>query len=83
MVQNSPELVNDPQLNHLGHFITLPHHEGIETVIESGRVHLSRSKAHVDESAPTFSRDMMYVLNEVLNYDDERIGELLVAGVLE
>ena len=83
VVQNSPELVNDPQLNHLGHFITLPHHEGIQTVIESGRVHLSRSKARVDESAPTFSRDMMYVLNEVLNYDDERIGELLVAGVLE
>ena len=83
VVQNSPELVSDPQLNHLGHFITLPHHEGIETVIESGRVHLSRSKAYVDESAPTFSRDMMYVLNEVLNYDDERIGELLVAGVLE
>lgn len=83
VVQNSPELVQDPQLEHLGHFITLPHHEGINTVIESTRVHLSRSRVHVDDSAPTFSRDMMYVLNEVLSYDDEKIGELLVAGVFE
>ena len=83
VVQNSPELVADPQLNHLGHFIPLPHHEAGQTVIESIRVHLSRSGVYVDDSAPTFSRDMMYVLNEVLQYDDERIGELLVAGVLE
>jgi len=25
----------------------------------------------------------MYVLNEVLGYDDQKTGELLVAGVLE
>ncbi|NKB98710.1 MAG: hypothetical protein GKR90_09500 [Pseudomonadales bacterium] len=82
-VQNSPELVADPQLNHLGHFIELPHHEGGTTVIESTRVHLSRSSVAVDKSAPTFSRDMMYVLNDVLDYDDDKIGELLVAGVFE
>ena len=82
-VQNSPELIKDPQLQHLGHFITLPHHEGGNTVVESSRVHLSRSEIYVDESAPTFSRDMMYVLNDVLNYDDDTIGELLVAGVFE
>ncbi len=83
IVQNSPELVADPQLNHLGHFVTLPHHEGGNTVIEGPRIHLSRSKSRMDTSAPTFSRDMMYVLNDVLQYDDEKIGELLVAGVLE
>jgi|TARA_B100000315_G_scaffold259141_2_gene313819 crotonobetainyl-CoA:carnitine CoA-transferase CaiB-like acyl-CoA transferase len=83
VVQNSPELVCDPQLLHLGHFITLPHQEGGETVIESSRIHLSRSPVSVDASAPTFNRDMMYVLSEVLGYDDERMGELLVAGVLE
>jgi crotonobetainyl-CoA:carnitine CoA-transferase CaiB-like acyl-CoA transferase len=82
-VQNSPELVADPQLMHIGHFIELPHHEGGTTVIESSRVHLSRSAVCVDQSAPTFSRDMMYVLKDVLNYDDGKIGELLVAGVFE
>ena len=46
-------------------------------------MHLSRSPVSVDTSAPTFNRDMMYVLNEVLGYDDQKTGELLVAGVLE
>ncbi len=83
VVQNSPELVADPQLNHLGHFVAIPHHEGGNTVIEGARIHMSRSRACVDASAPTFARDMMFVLNDVLRYDDAKIGELLVAGVLE
>ncbi len=83
MVQNSPELVKDPQLLHQGHFIPLPHHEGGETVIESARHSLSRSTRHVDSSAPTFNRDMMYVLQELLGYDDAKVGELLVAEVLQ
>lgn len=83
MVQNSPELLEDPQLNHLGHFVRLPHHEGGETAIEGSRIHMSRSKARMDTSAPTFSRDMMFVLNDVLGYDDDRLSELLVSGALE
>ena len=83
LVLNSPELVTDPQLKHLGHFIDLPHHETGKTTIESGRVHLSRHQQVVDESAPTFARDMMYVLTDVLGYDDEKVGELLVSGALD
>ena len=83
MVLNSPELLADAQLRHRGHFVNLPHHEASATVIESSRFHLSRSPTSVDTSAPTFNRDMMEVLTEVLGYDDERIGELLVAGVFE
>lgn len=83
VVQNSPELLADPQLTHLGHFVCLPHPEGGETAIESSRIHLSRSPARVDSSAPTFNRNMMDVLKGILDYDDKRIGELLVAGVLE
>ena len=83
VVQNSPELVADPQLNHLGHFVTLPHHEGGTTVIESARFLLSRSPRALDGSAPTFSRDLDFVLKDLLGYDDDRIGELLLAGALE
>ena len=83
MVQNSPELMQDLQLNHLGHFIELPHHEGGTTTIEAARIHMSRSSPVVDTTAPTFGRDMMYVLNDVLEYDDEKLGELLVSGALE
>jgi crotonobetainyl-CoA:carnitine CoA-transferase CaiB-like acyl-CoA transferase len=83
MVQNSPDLFTDPQLAHLGHFVRLPHHEGGHTTIEGSRIHLSRTPAVMDTTAPTFGRDIMYVLNEVLGYDDERLSALLVAGALE
>ncbi len=82
-VKNSPELTVDAQLQHLEHFITLPHQEGGTTVIESGRFHLSRSPRFIDKDAPIFNRDITYVLNDVLGYDDEKFGQLLVAGVLE
>ena len=83
VVQNSPELCADPQLNHLGHFITLPHPDGGETTIESTRIHLSRSPIAVDDSAPTFARDMATILNDELGYDDDKFGELLISGALE
>ena len=83
LVLNSPELVNDVQLNHMGHFVQLPHHETGHTVIEASRIQLSRAAPKVDTSAPTFARDMMFVLTEVLDYDDARVGELLVSGALE
>lgn len=82
-VLNSPELLEDPQLAHRGHFVRLPHQEGGTTTIEGSRIHLSRTPARMDTSAPTFSRDMMVILTELLGYDDEKLGELLVAGVLE
>jgi crotonobetainyl-CoA:carnitine CoA-transferase CaiB-like acyl-CoA transferase len=83
MIQNSEELVRDQQLNHLGHFVELPHHEGGNTTIEAARIRMSRSQPSVDSSAPTFSRDMMFVLNDLLGYDDDKLGELLVSGALE
>jgi crotonobetainyl-CoA:carnitine CoA-transferase CaiB-like acyl-CoA transferase len=83
MVQNSPELLEDPQLAHLGHFIGLPHHEGGETTIEAARLRMSRSQPVLETSAPTFSRDMLFVLNDLLGYDDEKLGSLLTAGALE
>ena len=83
LVQNSPQLVNDPQLLHHEHFIEIPHHEGGSTVIEGSRIHMSRSRPTMDSSAPTFNRDMMFVLEDVLGYDSEKIGELLISGALE
>lgn len=82
-VLNSPELRRDPQLNHMGHFIEVPHHEGGTTAVEAARIQMSRSEPVVETSAPTFNRDMMFVLNDLLGYDDDKLGELLVSGALE
>ena len=82
-VQNSPELTRDSQLKHLGHFVSLPHAEAGETVVEGMRAHLSRTPGEVRGTAPTFARDTQEILFDILGYDDDRFGELLVAGVLE
>ncbi len=82
-VQNSPELAADPQLRHREHFVTLPHDEAGETVVEGVRGRLSRTPGRVRGPAPTFSRDVQRVLCELLGYDDERFGRLLVDGVLQ
>ncbi len=82
-VQNGPELWADPQLAHLGHFVTLPHPEGGETVVEGVRAHLSRTPGCVARTAPTFGRDIQEILGGILGYDDERMAELVIQGVLE
>jgi crotonobetainyl-CoA:carnitine CoA-transferase CaiB-like acyl-CoA transferase len=82
-VQNSPELVQDPQLLHRGHFIELPHPEKARTVVEATRFGLSRTPPHPTGPAPTFGGDTQWVLEEVLGYDGDRMAELVIAGALE
>ena len=66
--QNGSELMKDPQLWRLDHFLELPHQEGDNSVIEGARIHFSRSKNSRDTSTPISNRDMKHVLHEVLGY---------------
>ncbi len=81
-VQTSPDLCDDPQLRHRGHFITLSHPEGVPAVAESTRLRLSRTPARVDGVVPTLGRDTQAVLADVLGYDEDRITALVVSGAL-
>ena len=82
-VQNSAELVVDPQLAHRGHFIELDHPIHGTTTVEGSHSLLSRTPARIDRVAPTFGRDNYEVLSEILGYDGDRIAELAAAAVLE
>jgi crotonobetainyl-CoA:carnitine CoA-transferase CaiB-like acyl-CoA transferase len=66
-----------------GHFVELLHPEGGHTTIEVARFQLSRTPPAALGAAPTFGADAMWVLEEVLGYDGERIAELAIAGALE
>ena len=83
VVQNSPEMIVDPQLIHRGHFVKLPHDVHGTTTVEGSRMRLSRTPAQVMRSAPTFGRDNFEVLEQILGYEVERIGELAAAEVLQ
>ncbi len=82
VVENSREYLNDPQVAHRGHFVELAHpHQGT-TFVEGPRAKLSRTPAKVGRAAPTLGQDNQYVLEQILGYDEERIGELVAAGAL-
>ena len=82
-VQNSTELVRDPQLLHRGHFVELEHPERGTTIVEGSRFTLSRTPPAVRRSAPTLGRDNQYVLEKILGYGEDKITELVVAGALQ
>jgi benzylsuccinate CoA-transferase BbsF subunit len=81
-VQNSPELLRDPQLLARGHFHRVRHPDYGETTIEGTRFTLSRTPAALAAAAPTFGADNEAVLREILGYDDERITALAASGAL-
>jgi benzylsuccinate CoA-transferase BbsF subunit len=82
-VQDSAALCSDPQLAHRGHFVTVPHADLGSTTIEASRFRLSGTPARTPGHAPTYGRETSWVLSELLGYDEARITELVVSGVLD
>jgi crotonobetainyl-CoA:carnitine CoA-transferase CaiB-like acyl-CoA transferase len=79
---DTPGLFRDPQLQHRGHFIEIPHQIFQTTTIESSRLRLSRARARVPEQALSLGRDNGRVLEEILGLSTERIADLTARGVL-
>lgn len=73
----------DPQLGHRGHFVTVPHPELGDVVVENSRMLFSRTPAQVSRPAPTFGQDTDYVLRELLAMSDDEIVEVIASGALE
>jgi crotonobetainyl-CoA:carnitine CoA-transferase CaiB-like acyl-CoA transferase len=81
-VQNSRDLLADPQLAERGHFVRLTHPTRGSTTVEGSRFRLSRTPARMPSAAPTLGGDTQYVLRTLLGYTEERIAELGAASVL-
>ena len=81
-VLDSLALCQDEQLVARGHFVERDQGD-LRTVVEDTRSKLSRTPAQVGEAIPTFGLDAQWVLSELLDYNDEKITELVIAGVLE
>ena len=82
-VVNSPEAFADPQLQHRGHFVEVPHGRLGTTLMEGSRFVLSRTPARMRRAGPTFGEDAFEILSENLGYDADRIAEIAAAGLLE
>jgi crotonobetainyl-CoA:carnitine CoA-transferase CaiB-like acyl-CoA transferase len=81
-VQHSPECAVDPQLRHLGHFVTVEHPELGPVELEGPRYLLSATPGVVGPP-PALGQHVLPVLTEILGYDADRVSELLAAGAFE
>ena len=81
-VLNSAASYADPQLQHRGAFVELPHPVHGTTTVEGARYRLSRTPAEYRFCAPTFGRDTEFVLKEILQYDDDQVTDVIIAGAL-
>ncbi|MFQ5697151.1 MAG: CaiB/BaiF CoA transferase family protein [Myxococcota bacterium] len=79
---DTPGLHADPQLQHRGHYLEIEHSIYPTTTIEDSRLRMSRARPRLPRSALHFGRDNRYVLETLLGYPPERIGELAERGVL-
>lgn len=82
-VQNSFDLAEDPQLQHRGHFVEGAHDDHGTMWVEGSRFKLSRTPATITRAGPTLGQHTFDVLVGILGYDDERLGQVAAAGVLE
>jgi crotonobetainyl-CoA:carnitine CoA-transferase CaiB-like acyl-CoA transferase len=81
-VQNSREACRDPHLKQRGHFVELEHPVHGTTTVEGPRAKLSRTPARVRAAAPTIGQHNQFVLETILGYGEEKITQLVAAGVL-
>jgi crotonobetainyl-CoA:carnitine CoA-transferase CaiB-like acyl-CoA transferase len=82
-VQNSPELIVDPQLVYQNHFRSVPHSLHGEVAVEGPRFILSRTPIGPLSGGPTLGEHLYEVLTEFLGYDVESIADLAAAEAFD
>jgi crotonobetainyl-CoA:carnitine CoA-transferase CaiB-like acyl-CoA transferase len=82
-VQNSPEVLADPQLVHRDHFHEVPHDIYGHTWAENYGFRHSRSDGTPRRPGPMWGEHNYEILTGFLGYDGDRVAELVIAGVLE
>ncbi len=85
VVQNSPECLADPQLQHRNHFVEVSHSAQPDgrTFVEGSRFVMSRTPATYSRGGPMCGEDTYEILTDVLGYDVDRVAELAAAEALE
>ena len=81
--QNSNDICHDLQLAARGYVCEIEHPACGKTAVEGSRFRLSRTPARSPRPAPAVGGDNQYILESILGYDQQRISELAIAGVLE
>jgi crotonobetainyl-CoA:carnitine CoA-transferase CaiB-like acyl-CoA transferase len=78
----SKDAVNDPQLVHRGHFVTLPHPELGDIVVESSRMRMSGTPSVIRWPGAVLGQHNDEVLRGILGLDDEAVAALIACGAV-
>ena len=82
-VHTADGATEDPQLQHRGHQIEVPHGYRGTMYTHDCRTKLSRTPAVVTRGGPCLGEDNFEILGDLLGYDADRIADLAAAEVLE
>ncbi len=82
-VADAKDMMDDPQLRSLGHWVTVDRFGDIDAVVEASRISLSATPMVTTARAPMLGEHTFDVLTGLLGYSDERVAALAAAGVLE
>jgi crotonobetainyl-CoA:carnitine CoA-transferase CaiB-like acyl-CoA transferase len=81
-VQNSPQLIVDPQLRHRGHWVRVPV-PGLESItVEGARALLSETAGEPRSGGPALGQHVVEVLQGLAGLNDEELTELIATGGL-
>lgn len=82
VVQNSEDLMNDPQFKHRQHYRVLNHPVIGPHSYHAPAYKLSETPCDIKRAAPTLGQDNEYVYKEILGLTDDDIADMLVDGVI-
>ncbi|MEM9565679.1 MAG: CoA transferase [Actinomycetota bacterium] len=83
MIQASAALTVDPQLSHRNHFQEVAHADHGTFWVEGPRFTMSRTPVELTDAGPSLGQHTFDVLLGILGYDDEALGEVAAAEVLQ
>jgi len=81
-VQTPADLLDDPQLRHLGHWVTLEHPEMGLSIYDSPAIRLERSPGRIRSPAPLLGQHTREVMVGLLGLTEAEVSALEEQGVL-
>ena len=80
-VKNAKDLLNDPQLMHRGHWVSVDHPEMGKSIHDGPVAQLKKTPARLSRPAPLLGQHTREVMLEVLNLKEDEFERLRLQGV--
>jgi benzylsuccinate CoA-transferase BbsF subunit len=82
VVQTAEDLLNDPQLKHRQHFVTLDHPEIGPHSYHAPAYRLSETPHELKSAAPCLGQHNEFVYKEILGFSEDEIADMIAEGVI-